>query len=108
MLLMPTLTKNPTLTDFQKYVRELEEERGFTKNTVLQTCLQLGEEMGELFKAVRKKEKMKVDATSDTMHLDEEMADVIIFLCSLANRYDIDLEQAFRTKEEHNKTRTWQ
>ncbi len=104
---MPTLPSRPTLKDIQNYVTELEQERGFTDHTVLQRCLHLGEEVGELFKAIRKTEKMKIDAHSDTKHIDEELADIVIFLCSIANRYNIDLEQAFRKKEEHNKTRTW-
>ncbi len=101
------LKKQPTLKDMQEYVIAMEHERGFSGHSVLQNCLQLGEEMGELFKAIRKAEKMKTDAGSDTMHIDEELADILIFLCAIANRYHIDLEQAFRTKEEHNKTRTW-
>ncbi|MGF1733596.1 hypothetical protein L4D19_29165 [Photobacterium kasasachensis] len=28
-------------------------------------------------------------------------------MCSIANRYDVDLEQAFLTKEEQNKKRNW-
>lgn len=37
----------------------------------------------------------------------DELADLIIYLCAIANRYEIDLEQAFREKEEINKERTW-
>ena len=37
----------------------------------------------------------------------DELADVFIYLCSLANRYGIDLEAAIRAKEEINKTRVW-
>ena len=37
----------------------------------------------------------------------EELADVFIYVCSLANMHGIDLEQAFREKEEKNKQRTW-
>ncbi len=33
----------------------MEDKRGFTKQGVLQKCLMLGEEVGELFKAIRKK-----------------------------------------------------
>jgi NTP pyrophosphatase (non-canonical NTP hydrolase) len=51
---MPELKNNPTMQDFQKYVTELEEKRGFTEQTVLQRSLLLGEEVGELFKAIRK------------------------------------------------------
>jgi len=104
---MPSLGQKPTLSDFQQYVRELEQERGFTDQTVLQRCLVLGEEVGELFKAVRKKENVKVDHNSTFGSIDEELADVLIFILSIANMYGIDLEQAFRDKEEINKKRAW-
>ena len=104
---MPYLKSSPTLADIQAYVKKLEEERGFTDMTVQQDCLMLGEEIGELFKAIRKSENMRVDSSSKIGSVDEELADVIIFLCSIANRMDINLEQAFRDKEEINKHRTW-
>ena len=104
---MPILPNASTLKDYQIYVSELEKERGFTKNTVLQSSLMLGEEIGELFKAIRKAEKMNVDENSNTHNIGEEMADIIIYLCSIANRYNIDLESSFRAKEEINKSRSW-
>jgi len=104
---MPTLKNQPTLKDFQEYVEELEKEREFTKDNILQKCLMLGEEIGELFKSVRKSEKIKIDNNSNFGQIDEELADIIIFLCSIANRYNIDLEKAFRAKEEKNKQRIW-
>ena len=104
---MPDFKKNPNLGDFQKYVFDLEKERGFDNQTILQTCLQLGEEIGELFKSIRKKEDMKIDKNSKVSSIDEEIVDVFIFLCSIANKYNIDLEQAFRDKEERNKKRIW-
>ncbi|MFA6897152.1 MAG: MazG nucleotide pyrophosphohydrolase domain-containing protein [Patescibacteria group bacterium] len=104
---MPELKQNPILKDFQDYVIELEKERGFTEQTVLQRSLLLGEEVGELFKAIRKLEKMGVDQNSKIDSVDEELADVLISVCSIANRFGIDLEQAFRDKEEINKKRTW-
>lgn len=104
---MPILKSSPTLKDFQQYVIELEKERGFTEHALLQQCLQLGEETGELFKAIRKQEKMKIDVQREHGSVDEELADVLIFLCSIANRCGIDLEEAFRMKEKMNKTRVW-
>lgn len=104
---MPSLNQKPTLNDFQQYVRELEKERGFTDQTVLQRCLMLGEEMGELFQAIRKEENMKIDHNSKFGSIEEELADMFIFMCSIANRYNIDLEKAFREKEEINKKRIW-
>ena len=101
------LKDKPTLKDFQDYVRQLEIERGFKEQNVLQKCLLLGEEIGELYKAVRKKEKIKLDQNSTVGSIDEELADIIIYICAVANRYDIDLEKAFRDKEEINKKRVW-
>lgn len=104
---MPELAPSASLAQFQTYVRELETERGFTANTVEQTSLLLGEEIGELFKAIRKQQKMAVDANSRVGNVDEELADVLIYVLALANRFSIDMEDAFRKKEEVNKNRSW-
>jgi len=101
------LKSAPTLRDFQEYVKMLESERGFTQQNAIEKCLLLGEEMGELFKAVRKTVKLKTDVNANISSIDEELADIMIYVCSIANRFDIDLEQAFRKKEEYNKKRTW-
>ncbi len=101
------LKADPTLRDYQEYVNRLESERGFMQQNAIEKCLLLGEEMGELFKAVRKTVKLKTDVNATIGPIDEELADIMIYVCSIANRFDIDLEQAFRKKEEHNKTRMW-
>jgi len=96
-----------TLTNLQSYVTELEHERGFIEQTLLQKCLLLGEEIGELYKAIRKAEQISTDKNSDTFHIEEELADILIYVCAIANRCDINLEDAFRKKEEINKKRVW-
>jgi NTP pyrophosphatase (non-canonical NTP hydrolase) len=102
-----SLKEEPILKDFQKYVSEMETERGFDNEPTIQKCLLLGEEVGELFKAVRKSENIKIDHNSDVGTIENELADVLIYLLEIANRYDIDLEKAFRDKEEINKKRSW-
>ena len=104
---MPNLTKNPTLKEFQNYVAELEIERGFAHQTIIDKCLLLGEEVGELFKAVRKSEGLAVDANSNFTEIGDELTDIFIYLCAIANRKGIDLETAFLKKEEKNKQRIW-
>lgn len=104
---MPILTKNPTLGNFQQYVAELEKERGFAHQSTIDKCLLLGEEVGELFKAVRKSEGLAVDENSNFTEIGDELTDIFIYLCAIANRKGIDLERAFRDKEEKNKKRTW-
>lgn len=39
--------------------------------------------------------------------VDEELADVLIYLCAIANRLGISLDEAFRKKEGFDATRTW-
>ncbi len=105
---MLSLPSNPTIADFQKYVNELETERRFKEQSVTQKCLLLGEEIGELFKAIRKHDPgLRIDDKSRVGAVEEELADILIYLCAIANKYNIDLEQAFREKEEKNKTRVW-
>lgn len=101
------LKENPTLADFQDYVKKLELDRGFSDQTAIEKCLLLGEEMGELFKAVRKAMNLKMDVKASTGSIREEIADMVIYLCAIANRFEIDMEQAFREKEEINKKREW-
>ena len=59
------LKNKPTRKDFQEYVNQLEKERGFIKQNVLQKCLLLGEEIGELFKAIRKMEAISIDRQNE-------------------------------------------
>lgn len=104
---MPTLPENPTLKDFQAYVWEMEKERGFETQTTLEKCLLLGEEVGELFKSIRRQTNIAIDQTTDVSPVAEELADVLIMLVSVANHSDVDLESAFRNKEEKNDRRVW-
>lgn len=101
------LKENPALKDYQEYVKILEIQRGFANQNALEKCLLLGEEMGELFKAIRKSTNLKTDINSKIGTINEEIADMLIYLCSIANRYEIDIEKAFREKEEINKKRKW-
>ena len=106
---MQELKSSPTLSDFQRYVMEMKQERGFNTTDKFYECCLLAEECGELISAVRKNNKNgSVGSGSQIGNVAEELADVFIYICSLANMHGIDLEQAFRNKEEINKTRTWE
>jgi NTP pyrophosphatase (non-canonical NTP hydrolase) len=101
------LKNNPTLGDLQDYVRLMVVERGFDKETIPEMFMLLMEECGELAKAARKTTSIKSDKSSEDHHLANEAADVLIYLLDICNHYDIDLEKAFRDKEEINKQRIW-
>jgi NTP pyrophosphatase (non-canonical NTP hydrolase) len=104
-----SLEANPKMEDFQKYIKDMMAERGFDKNNIFQQMLLLSEEIGELAKAVRKAENLDVESAKEAGYgsVQDELADVLMYILSVANNYDIDLEQAFRKKEEQNKTRNW-
>ena len=105
---MPELKNNPTLKDFQSYVKQMKIERGFNTTDKFYECCLLAEECGELISAVRKNSKNgSIGSGSVAGNVAEELADVFIYICSLANMHNVDLEQAFRQKEEINKTRVW-
>lgn len=50
---------------------------------------------------------MRIGTTSVTGTVDEELADVLIYLCAIANRLGINIDEALRKKEELNETRIW-
>lgn len=101
------LRDKPILKDFQKYVADMVVERGFDKESITQIFMLFIEECGEMAKAIRKTENIHSDENSEKPKLENEIADVFMYLLDIANHFDIDLEKAFRDKEEINKKRIW-
>ncbi len=89
------------------YVAAMVKERGFDAETLPQIFMLFLEECGEMAKAARKTQNIKTDAHSEKFKLENEIADVFIYLLDICNHFDIDLEKAFRDKEEINKKRLW-
>jgi NTP pyrophosphatase (non-canonical NTP hydrolase) len=104
---MEPLLPGASLRDIQDYVAKLEVERGFTKRGMGAQALKLVEEVGEICRAVDALEGQPQDPQGRVNDLGEEAADTLIMLMSVINRAGIDLEEAFRRKEERNETRVW-
>jgi NTP pyrophosphatase (non-canonical NTP hydrolase) len=106
---MAILKENPTLADLQQHIKAICAERGWDKNNHLQLFLLFSEEVGELAKAIRNRDKLYTEAerTDKRFELEEEFADVLSYLLDLANYFDIDLEHAFRKKDAYNAKRIW-
>jgi NTP pyrophosphatase (non-canonical NTP hydrolase) len=102
------LKEQPTLRDYQEYVAQLVKERGFEKETVSDMFMLFLEECGEMAKSARKAQGLKIDEHSERYHLAHEAADVFIYLLDICNHFEVDLEKAFRDKEEINKKRIWE
>jgi NTP pyrophosphatase (non-canonical NTP hydrolase) len=107
---MITLPPDATMRDYQTYVHDLEERMGWLDVGLVESCFLMGEEVGELFKAVRKAKGMFVEGavTGDRkQEVAHEIVDVLNYLLAVANRLDIDVEKAFREKNTANQSRTW-
>ncbi|HEX6484366.1 MAG TPA: MazG nucleotide pyrophosphohydrolase domain-containing protein [Ktedonobacteraceae bacterium] len=106
---MAHLPEHPTLKDLQKYMDEVCNERGWTKDTWSEKFLLFVEEVGELAKAMRKAAGLyQEQAKQKPIELSEEFSDVLSYLLDLANYFQVDLEQAFREKEKINESRIWE
>jgi NTP pyrophosphatase (non-canonical NTP hydrolase) len=106
---MAELKSSPTLKELQSYLALVCEERGWTKDSPSQKFVLFIEEVGELAKAMRKTAGLYEErARQRDVSLEEEFADVLSYLLDLANCFQVDLEEAFRAKEQINQTRNWE
>ncbi|HLI91374.1 MAG TPA: MazG nucleotide pyrophosphohydrolase domain-containing protein [Ktedonobacteraceae bacterium] len=106
---MAELTAHPTLPELQRYMDQICKERGWTKDNYAEKFLLFTEEVGELAKAIRKRQGLYYErARPKNVELEEEFADVLSYLLDLANCFQVDLETAFREKERVNAARTWE
>jgi NTP pyrophosphatase (non-canonical NTP hydrolase) len=106
---MAILKPNPTLADLQAYMQSVCVERGWDHHNHLELFLLFAEEVGELAKSIRNYTGLAQEEAKShqKFELEEEFADVLGYLLDLANHLKVDLEQAFRAKEDLNNQRTW-
>ena len=104
---MEPLSVGASLPRIQDYVRQMEIERGLDRQDLASQCLKLGEEVGELYRAVRRLRGEPQDPGGRIADVGDEAADALILLMSIVNRCGIDLEDAFRGKEARNESRVW-
>ena len=109
-----TLPKGAPMQAYQSYIRELEKLHGWLDVDLVHNCFLMGEEVGELFKAVRRYNKLfeqagtaPTETTERKAEVANEIVDVLNYLVALANRLDIDIESAFREKNALNQKRSW-
>ncbi|SDI57847.1 NTP pyrophosphatase, house-cleaning of non-canonical NTPs [Sinosporangium album] len=90
--------RSPSLPELQRYVEQMELARGLNDSSLIEQCLKLSEEAGEVCKAVRKHEALSIDTASAIGDLGHELADVLIYVAAIANRADIHLTRALGTQ----------
>lgn len=108
------LRAGASMREYQRYVHELEALHGWLKVDLVHNCFLMGEEVGELFKAVRRIVRLyeQTGAPAEEQakrveHVADELVDVFNYLLAIANRLDIDVEEAFRRKNAQNQERSW-
>lgn len=106
---LQSLKETSSLKEIQNYIDDMIITRGFEEETPKDLMLLLTEEVGELAKAVRKTEGLKMDVSKDPDKYDlkGEITDVFNYLLCLCSTMKIDLLQAFKEKEERNSQRIW-
>lgn len=109
----PIIPANLTLPALQQHIRDMCAHMNWNGASREQLFLLFAEEVGELAKAIRNATNLGIeegkqrDAVSVKANLAEEFADVLSYLVDLANKFDIDLDAAYRAKSEANLSRRW-
>ena len=92
----------------QRLATTVELNRGWSEDSLASKCMLLGEEVGELFQAVRALGYGAVhDGSRTRSAVEDELADVTFVLLTIANRLDVDLGHAIGTKLEKDDHRSW-
>ncbi|MDP5273866.1 MazG nucleotide pyrophosphohydrolase domain-containing protein [Chengkuizengella axinellae] len=94
------MKENSSLFQLQQYIKQFDhnienKEKYFMK---------LIEEVGELSEVLRKDVRMNQRGHIKGT-IEEELSDVLYYVITLANVYDIDLEESFKLKDELNKVK---
>lgn len=98
----------PELSALQAYQTEVCRQRGWDQASDLEVFLLFTEEVGELAKAIRQRRSLfNQDKKTTDDNVAEELADVFSYLLDLSQRLGVDLEQAYRAKEDVNRAREW-
>lgn len=83
----------------QRYYQRIAERRGWSGESPSDVLLLITEEIGELARALRVNAGLSRDGRPPESSVDEELADVQLYLVHLANAIGVDLASAVTAKE---------
>lgn len=95
------------IRELQNDVREFSKSKAFHESSIETRALFLVTEIREIVKELLKLDKMPDQRERIKEDIGLEIYDAVWNLMDLANKLDIDLEQAFEKKIEINNTRNW-
>ncbi|WP_101842557.1 MazG nucleotide pyrophosphohydrolase domain-containing protein [Halobacillus sp. Marseille-P3879] len=95
------------VTEFQQWIKEYYETRGWSELDIFIRIGFLAEETGEVARAIRSLEigrdrpdEREGSYTKNKQELTEELGDVLGNLIIIANKYEIPLEEVFQAHKE--------
>jgi NTP pyrophosphatase (non-canonical NTP hydrolase) len=89
----------PALKAFQEYYRRTAIQRGYAKESARDCLLLMVEEIGELARALRRREKLVRHGSFKGSNEAHELADVFLYVVHMANALGLDLASVVREKE---------
>jgi len=92
----------PNVSAFQRYYLRVASQRGYELETAQNCLLLMVEEVGELARAIRKREKLVRHGPAGRINEADELADVFLYVIHMANVLGLDLGSVVREKEEFN------
>lgn len=96
-------TPQPAIRAYQEYYKRVSTERGYDGENIQNSMMLMLEELGELAKAIRKKQGLVRHGNRPiTCNEAEELADVFLFVLHIANILAVDLAAAVQSKERVN------
>jgi NTP pyrophosphatase (non-canonical NTP hydrolase) len=92
----------PGVGAFQNYYKRVASQRGYERENARDCMLLMVEEVGELARAIRAREKMVRHGAAEPTSEAQELADIFLYVVHMANIFGLDLSSAVRGKEEVN------
>lgn len=98
--------QNTNIQELKNQVSKFTQERNWEeyhnpKNLSMSIAIESSELM-EIFQWLNEKESWDIMNSSEAIHVEEELADVMIYCLSLANQLDIDVSTAIEDKIKKN------
>lgn len=89
----------PALAAFQHYYRRVALQRGYKSESAKDCLLLMVEEVGELAREIRRRERLVRHGPSSESSESKELADIFLYVVHMANVLDVDLSKVVQEKE---------
>ena len=89
----------PALAAFQHYYRRVAVQRGYESESPKDCLLLMVEEVGELAREIRRRERLVRHGPSSGSTESKELADIFLYVVHMANVLDVDLSKVVQEKE---------